>query len=108
MQSAADQFLDSLEVPPPDQILIQLNESKEKLRDTESILKVLQEAMETTKQLPEGGDKEVLIKELQSNINRQKLLLERESVKLSVKEEYMKNVMKMGGNVGNSAGSQDE
>ncbi|OAV91601.1 hypothetical protein PTTG_04243 [Puccinia triticina 1-1 BBBD Race 1] len=104
MQSAADKFLGSLEVLTPDQIRIQLNETKEKLQDTESILLVLHEALENSKQLPEGGEKDVLVKELQNNINRQKLLLERESAKLSVKEKYMKDVMKVDRNGGNSTG----
>jgi hypothetical protein len=34
------------------------------------------------------------MRELESNINRHELIIERESVKLSVKEKYLKNVMK--------------
>ncbi|KAH9467083.1 hypothetical protein MJO28_000337 [Puccinia striiformis f. sp. tritici] len=94
MQSAADQFLASLDVPNPDKIMIQLNDTKEKLRDTESILEILREALETMRGLPDGRDKELLVRELQSNINRHELLFERESVKLSVKEKYLKNVLK--------------
>ncbi|KAI9602110.1 hypothetical protein KEM48_000137 [Puccinia striiformis f. sp. tritici PST-130] len=74
--------------------MIQLNDTKEKLRDTESILEILREALETMRGLPDGRDKELLVRELQSNINRHELLFERESVKLSVKEKYLKNVLK--------------
>ncbi|PLW27988.1 hypothetical protein PCANC_21203 [Puccinia coronata f. sp. avenae] len=94
MQSAADQYLNSLEVPNSDEIINQLNTAKETLRDTQSILSILRDALETTKQLPEGGDRTILMRELESNINRHELIIERESVKLSVKEKYLKNVMK--------------
>jgi len=93
MQSPADQFLPSIQVPTSDKITMQLNDAREKLQDTGAILEVLQEALETVKQLPEGADRKMLIRELESNINRHKLLIERESVKLSVKEKYLKNIL---------------
>lgn len=105
MQSPADQFLQSIQVPTSDKIMTQINEAREKLQDTRAIVEVLQGALETVKQLPEGVDRRVLIRELESNINRHKLLIQRESTKLSVKEKYLKNVMKIDIPQGDTASS---
>lgn len=88
MQSVAENFLDSLDMPNPDSARVHLNEAKHKLQDSKSVLERLQEALETAKSLPAGQGRDLLSKELQSNINRHKLLIERESIKLSVKEKY--------------------